>query len=188
MGREKMASGNKFLPWVALIVLFIGFQAVFILADCRYTAPRTAKEFIKAYYALDPSMSSMVCNDLREDETADPAARFIENVSNEAEALGHNLNYMRSQLMTLHAKTVSETESSAVIHVTGTRKRCVHPIFTFIARLFFLGDTFPVDKTLTLVREDDRWRVCSDVFNPVEVRNIYGHSSLNWSIQASAVH
>jgi len=183
-----MKSGNKFLPWVALIVLFVGFQAVFILADCRQTAPRTAEEFIKAYYALDPSMSGMVCSDLREDETADPVARFIENVSDEAEALGHNLNYMRSQLLTLHTKTVSETENSAVIHVTGTRKRCVHPIFTFVARLFFLGDTFPVDKTLTLVREDDRWRVCNDLFNPVDVRNMYGHSSLNRSIQASAVH
>jgi hypothetical protein len=171
-----MGSGNKFLPWVALIVLFVGFQAVFILADCRRTAPQTAEEFIKAYYALDPSMSHMVCNDLKEDETEDPVVRFIENVSNEAETLGHNLNYMRSQLLSLHAKTVSESEDSAVIHVTGTRKRCVHPVFTFVARLFFLGDTFPVDKTLTLVREDGRWRVCNDVFNPVDARNIYGHS------------
>jgi len=171
-----MRSGNKFLPWVALVVLFIGFQAISIFADSRQTAPRTAKKFIKAYYALDSSMAGMVCNDLRKDETADPADRFIHHVSSEAKALGHNLNYMRSQLMTLHTQIVNETEDSAVIHVTGTRKRCVHPVFTYIARLFFIGDTIAVDKTLLMVKEDGQWRVCNDLFTPVDVRNIYGRS------------
>jgi hypothetical protein len=171
-----MKSGKKFLPWMALIVFFIGFQAIFILADSRQTAPRTATKFIKAYYALDSSMAGMVCNDLRADDTTTPADQFFYNVSSEAKALGHNLNYMRSQMMTLHTQIVNETEDSAVIHVTGTRKRCVHPVFTFIARLFFLGDTIAVDKTLRMVKEDGQWRVCNDVFTPIDVRNIYGRS------------
>ena len=174
-----MGSGNKFLPWVALVVIFIVFQGVFILADSRQTAPRTAEEFIKAYYAMDPDMSDMVCNDLRNRDTVDPAARFIEDVADEAGALGHNLNYMRSQLLTLHTRVVSETDHSAVIHITGTRKRCVHPVFTFIARLPFLslGNTFAVEKTLKLVKEDGHWRVCNNLFTPVDVHGIYGRSS-----------
>lgn len=174
-----MGSGNKFLPWVALVVIFIGFQGVFILADSRQTAPRTAEEFIKAYYAMDPDMSAMVCHDLRNKDIVDPAVRFIEDVADEAEALGHNLNYMRSQLLTLHARVMSETDHSAVIHITGTRKRCVHPVFTFIARLplLSLGDTFTVDKTLTLIREEGHWRVCNDMFTPIDVHDIYGRSS-----------
>lgn len=171
-----MGSGSKFLPWVALIVLFVGLQAILILADCQSTPPRTAEKFIKAYYALDTSMGRMVCNDLKQDDTSDPVARFIDHVADEAQALGHNLNYMRSQMMSLHVKTVSQTEDSAVVHVTGTRKRCIHPVFTFVARLFFLGDTFAVEKTLTLVKEDGRWRVCNDVFDSVHLQNIYGHS------------
>lgn len=171
-----MGSGSKFLPWVALIVLFVGFQSVFMLADCRSTAPRTAEKFIKAYYGLDASMGSMVCNDLKEDGTSDPVARFLDHVSNEARVLGHDLNYMRSQMMSLHVKTVSQTEDSAVIHVTGTRKRCINPVFTFIARLFFLGDTYPVEKTLSMVKEDGRWLVCDDVFDSVHLKTIYGSS------------
>ena len=174
-----MGSGNKFLPWVALVVIFIGFQGLFIMADSRQTAPRTAEEFIKAYYAMDPDMSDMVCNDLRDGDTVDRVARFIEDVASEAGELGHNLNYMRSQLLTLHTQMVSETDNSAVIHITGTRKRCVHPVFTFIARLplLSLGDTFAVEKTLKLIKEDGRWRVCNDIFTPVDVHSIYGRSS-----------
>ncbi len=172
-----MGSGNKFLPWVVLIVFFVCFQALFVVADSRQTAPRTAEAFIKAYYAMDPAMSDMVCRTLRGDDD-DPVTRFIEDVASEADALGHNLNYMRSQLLTLHTQTVSETDNSAVVHITGTRKRCIHPVFTFIARLplLSLGDTFAVEKTLKLVKEDGHWRVCNDIFTPVDVHDIYGRS------------
>ncbi len=171
-----MGSGKRFLPWITLIVLFIGFQAAFIALDNRPSAPRTAEEFIKAYYAMDPAMSDMVCKQLLADGAGDPTARFLYDVSNEAKALGHNLNYMRSQMMTFHASLVSEAENSAVIHITGTRKRCIHPVFTFLARLFFIGDTFAVDKTLNLVKEDGQWRVCNNLFTPIDVDDIYGHA------------
>lgn len=173
-----MGSGNNILPWAALIILFVGFQAVFILADCKSSAPQSAEAFIRAYYAMKPSVGDMVCNDLTDDGIGDPVGHFFDKVAKEARELGHSPKYMRTQMMSLHVETINQTEDTAVVHVSGTRRRNINPVFTFIARLplFNLGSTFPVEKTLEMVKEDGRWRVCSDMFDRVHVKQIYGQS------------
>lgn len=173
-----MGSGNKILPWAALVILFVSFQAVFILADCQSSAPQSAEAFIRAYFALEPSVGDMVCSDLFEDGANDPVGHFFDNVAEEARELGHSLKYMRTQMMSMHVEMVTQTEDAAVVHVSGTRRRNINPVFTFIARLplFNLGKTFPVEKTLEMVKEDGRWRVCSDMFDRVHVKQIYGQS------------
>ena len=175
-----MGSGNKILPWAALVVLFVGFQAVFILADCQSSAPQSAEAFIRAYYSLEPALGEMVCSDLTDDGTNDTVGDFLNEVAVEARELGHSVEYMRTKMMSLHVDTVTQTEDAAVVHVSGTRRRDINPVFTFIARLplFNLGETFPVEKTLDLVKEDGRWRVCSDLFDDVHVKQIYGQSTI----------
>jgi len=37
-----------------------------------------------------------------------------------------------------------------------------------VAKIFCLGDTYQVEETLTVVKEDDGWKVCGQPFSLTE--------------------
>jgi hypothetical protein len=37
-----------------------------------------------------------------------------------------------------------------------------------VAKIFSLGETYKVEETLTLVKEDDLWKVCGEPFALIE--------------------
>jgi hypothetical protein len=37
-----------------------------------------------------------------------------------------------------------------------------------VAKIFFLGDSHKVEETLTVVKEDDGWKVCGQPFSLIE--------------------
>jgi hypothetical protein len=41
-------------------------------------------------------------------------------------------------------------------------------VYGIVAKLFFLGETHKVEETLTLVKENDRWKVCGEPFALIE--------------------
>ena len=156
-----------------VVILFLGLQALMVFADSCEGASETALNFTKAYFGLDPDMANMVCQEVKESAEADPVATFMNQVALEAENLGHSFNYMRSQLTKYHLETIAQDDKSATIHISGKRKRSIHPIFTYVGRLFFLGETYDFEKTLNLVKEEGEWKVCDDLFNATDVWRIY---------------
>ncbi len=157
MGKDNRITG------VVLVVFFgIILQLLLGMADTRSTPGKTAVQFTKAYFSLDPSMSEYVCKELMEEDVVD---KFIKQVAQDALDLGFKSNYMRSMLYHIKTDIVSREESEAKIRITCVRKRMINPVFTIIGKLFFIGETYEVDETLNIIKEDDKWKVCGDAFS-----------------------
>ena len=157
MGKDNRITG------VVLVVFFgIILQLLLGMADTRSTPGKTAVQFTKAYFSLDPSMSEYVCKELMEEDVVD---KFIKQVAQDALDLGFKSNYMRSMLYHIKTDIVSREESEAKIRITCVRKRMINPVFTIIGKLFFIGETYEVDETLNIIKEDDKWKVCGQAFS-----------------------
>jgi len=61
-----------------------------------------------------------------------------------------------------------ENADTAVVTLKGERRRTINPVFGLVARWFFMGEVHPVEATLNLVKEGDRWKVCGQPFRLVE--------------------
>ncbi|MDY6792471.1 MAG: hypothetical protein SWH54_14510 [Thermodesulfobacteriota bacterium] len=158
-----MAKDNR-ITGVILVVFFgIILQLILGMADQSSTPGKTAVEFTKAYFSLDASMSEYICNELMEEENI--VEKYINQVAQEAQLLGFKLSYMRSRLYHVKTEIVSQDESEAKIRITCERKRLINPVFTIVGKLFFIGETYEVDETLNIIKEDGVWKVCGKAFS-----------------------
>jgi len=157
-----MVKDNR-ITGVVLVVFFgIILQLLLGMADTRSTPGKTAVEFTKAYFSLDASMSEYLCKELMEEDVVD---KHINQVAQDAQVLGFKLNYMRSMLYHIETDTIRQNESEAKIRITCERKRMINPVFTIIGKLFFIGETYEVDETLNIIKEDGKWKVCDRAFS-----------------------
>ena len=157
-----MAKDNRITGVVVVVFFGIILQLLLGMADTRSTPGKTAVEFTKAYFSLDASMSEYICKELMEEDVVD---KHINQVAQDAQVLGFKLNYMRSMLYHIKTDIISEDESEVKIRITCERKRMISPVFTIIGKLFFIGETYEVDETLNIIKEDDKWKVCGDAFS-----------------------
>jgi len=157
-----MAKDNR-ITGVVLVVFFgIILQLLLGMADTRSTPGKTAVEFTKAYFSLDASMSEYICKELMEEDVVD---KHINQVAQDAQVLGFKLNYMRSMLYHIKTDIISRDESEAKIRITCERKRLINPVFTIVGKLFFIGETYEVDETLNIIKEDGKWKICGRAFS-----------------------
>ncbi len=174
-----MPQANKVIPFIIVLILFVGFQGLFVLADQCKSAEETAVAFSKAYYGLDKNLNKLVCESSQMDENdAGAVDGFFNAVNTEAESMGHNFNYMRSQLMKYHVTAHEVSPTEVDVHIEGTRKRCIHPLFTFVGKLFSLGDKYEFEQSLKVVKEEKGWKVCGDLFSPTAAKSIYGSNPI----------
>ena len=157
-----MAKDNRITGVVLVIFFGIILQLLLGMADTRSTPGKTAVEFTKAYFSLNTSMSEYVCKELMEEDVVD---QYINQVTHEAQDLGFSLNYMRSMLYHIKTDIISEDESEANIRITCERKRMINQVFTIIGKLFFIGETYEVDETLNIIKEDGKWKICGRAFS-----------------------
>jgi hypothetical protein len=147
-------------------VIFIILQAVLILSSVKLNDPAdVAVDFTKAYFMLDgTSMTENLCREISEDEGADIVGGYLFHTAEQAKAMGFSPGYMKNQLAGVHTETNIMDQTNAKVRVTGERLRSINPIFAFVGRLFFLIETHKFDETLTLVKEEGKWRVCGRPF------------------------
>jgi hypothetical protein len=155
-----MEKQSNYVDIVLVILLGVFVQVLLISAGERETPSRSAVKFSKAYFALDPSMASWLCSEIVEDEDFNPVADHINTTADHAQLVGHEPYYMRMQLYGIETELISRDEDTAVVHLRGKRKRLINPLFYFIGKIFFLGETYHVDATLDLVKEEGQWKVC----------------------------
>ena len=158
-----MAKDNRIIGVVLVVLFGIILQLLLGMADTRSTPGKTAVEFTKAYFSLNASMSEYICNELMEEENI--VEKYINQVAQEAQNLGFKLSYMRSMLYYIKTDIISEDESEVKIRITCERKRMINPVFTIIGKLFFIGETYEVDETLNIIKEDGKWKVCGKAFS-----------------------
>ncbi|MDP4855776.1 MAG: hypothetical protein NWQ21_06375, partial [Desulfobacterales bacterium] len=160
-----MQQGSKFFTIIAVLVIGVMLQIMLVFADQREAPAKTAVAFSKAYFELDPAMVKYLCSAFTTNEEGDVVAEYLNRMADDARVVGFDRNYMRSRLYSVHTQVISQSDTEAEVRILAERKRNINPIFTVVGRLFSIGETYPVDETLKLVKEDGRWKVCGRAFS-----------------------
>lgn len=157
-------STSSVFALVILIAVFL--QVIFIFADGRETATGAAIDFSKAYFMLDSkTMMDRACSELSGDEDETAIGSFIQKSSDEAADRGVGVGYIRQSLYHIKTKTLNQDVKSAQIMLTGKTRICINPLYAYVAKIFFLGETHEVEEILDLVKEDGKWKVCGTPYS-----------------------
>jgi hypothetical protein len=163
-----MDSGSKFLTFTSVIMLALILQVFLAVADQRDAPEKAAVEFAEAYFWLDPSMANRLCKQISQDSPDTVVANYLERVNQEALSLGYRFDYMKQGLYHIHTQTTWKDPNTAEIKLKGERRRTINPVFGLVARWFFVGETHPVEATLSVVKEGENWKVCGQPFRLIE--------------------
>jgi hypothetical protein len=154
---------QNFGPIAIGVGLAIILQVVLIGLDCNQTPAIVAKHFAAAYYYLDEDMGQYLCKSLKEEGAA--VDNFLFDKQYEASQRGFSIKYLRHKLTHANVVVTESGGDAATIHLSGTTRVCINPLFMFVGKLFRIGRDYHVEETIKLVKEDDRWRVCDSSLN-----------------------
>ncbi len=163
-----MGSGSKIVVLGAVVIVFFILQIGLIGIDRQDSPGAAAVEFSKAYFYLDADMADMLCAELTGDEDTDVVNDYINRVADEARDEGFDPSWKKMALAHIEMETEMVDENTAQIQITAQRRRSINPVFAAVATIFFLGDTYQVEETLTVVREEGGWKVCGQPFALIE--------------------
>ena len=159
-----MGSNSKFPKIAAVIVAAFILQIILITADHHESPGKAAVEFSKAYFKLNKVMGERLCSDITEDGESDVVDDYLYRVADQAKSEGFNVSWMKMALLHIETETQMMDDNVAEVRINCNRRRVVNPVFALVAKIFCLGETYKVEETLTLVKEDDRWKVCGEPF------------------------
>lgn len=160
-----MKSGKAITSLILIILAGVLLQLILVNVDTRDTPTRVVAEFSEAYFKLDRSMADWLCTDIVENEEVDVVAHYLDRTAKEAEALGHDISYMRTQLYQVATFIVSQEGDTAEVRIVAKRKRLINPIFTLIAKIFLIGQEYHLDEMIRVVKEDGTWKVCGQPYS-----------------------
>lgn len=152
----------KLTPLVIAVVIAAVLQLGLIGADCRQTPTKVAKNFARAYYYLDSDMQDYLCAGMAEDGKV--VNDYLYQKETEAFQRGLSINYIRRKFLKMHVRIVDCDKDTMKVHLTGTTRVCINPAFMLVGKLFNIGNDYPVDETLELVKENKKWRICGNPF------------------------
>jgi hypothetical protein len=166
-----MLTGKNSMIVGLVVVVFVILQVVLIAVDKEENNPaEAAVDFTKAYFMLDgDSMSELLCREIVEDEEPDIVDAYLNSVAVQARSMGFDRSYMRNQLWHVSTEIQMSDENKATVKITGERLRSINPVYALVGKLFFLIESHKIDETLTLVKEDGKWKVCSKPFSLSEI-------------------
>lgn len=168
-----MAKYEKILKVLGVIVVGGGVQVLLVLlgnAFYKDLPSNVAVEFTKAYFQKDPVMAERMCKVRLVDDIMLAIEDDRARVADEARSRGFGFSNMTYLAYHLKTKTdyISETEAS--VRLTGKRRVSINPVYPYVAILFDIGQVHGIDETITVVKEDDQWKVCeslSSIFQDV---------------------
>ncbi len=161
-----MGSGSKIVVLGTVVIVAFILQILLIAVDRHETPGTVAVDFSRAYFNLDVRMAALLCSEMTENE--DVVDDYLARVAAEARTEGFDPSWKKMVLSHIELETEMVDESTARIHLTGQRRRSPNPVFGAVAKIFFLGDSYKVEETLTVVKEDDGWKVCGQPFALIE--------------------
>ena len=155
---------------IAVVLLFaICLQVALVFAETRETPEKAAAQFTKKYFCLDPAVKKYLCAELLASEEIDVVDAYIYGQALEAEKQGYKASFMRNRIFHLEPKLVNQDENSAQVHLKLTYKKYLNPVYSVVGRLFNLGETYHLEETLDLVKENGHWKVCGRPYQLVEI-------------------
>jgi hypothetical protein len=163
-----MDSGNKLMVVALVVIVALVLQVGLILADRQDSPAKAAVEFSKAYFKQNECMAYRLCSEVLEDEEMDVVADYINRVADEARTDGFKPSWMRMALSHTEVEVEMLDENTAEVHLSSSSMRSPNPLFGVVSKIFFLGETYEVDETLTVVKEEDGWKVCGQPYSLIE--------------------
>ena len=163
-----MGSRGKIVVLAAVVIVAFILQIALIGADRHETPGTVAVDFSKAYFNLDADMADLLCSEMAADEDVDVVDDYIQRVAAEARAEGFEPSWKKMVLAHIELETEMVDENTVTVQITSERRRSINPVYAAAAKIFFLGDTYKVEETLTLIKEDDGWKVCGQPFSLIE--------------------
>ena len=109
-------------------------------------------------------MADRLCSEVLSEDEADVVGDYINRVADEARANGFKPRWMRMSLAHTEIEVEMLDENTAEVHLTGSRMRSVNPVYGIVSKVFQLGESYDVEETLTVVKEDDGWKVCGQPY------------------------
>lgn len=147
------------------ILIGVMLQGILILADCTPTPGKAAVEFAKAFYRIDPAMSSLLCSKNVKMDVGNVVETYIQGVTQEARDRGFGLNNMKYILYHIETHTRRIDDTTAEVKLTAKRRVSINPLYALVAKFFLIGEIYQVNELMTVVKEDGRWKVCGNPFS-----------------------
>jgi hypothetical protein len=163
-----MDRSSKLITFASVVIVALFLQIVLIISDHHESPGKAAVEFSKAYFKLDKAMAERLCSEMTDDGESEVVDDYLNRVADEARADGFDVSWMRMSLSHIEIETQMVDDNTAEVQITCNRRRSVNPVYGIVAKIFFLGETYKVAETLTLVKEDERWKVCGQPFALIE--------------------
>jgi hypothetical protein len=160
-----MTQDNKMGNLMMVILFGVFLQAVFMFGEAKETPNKTAVKFTEAYFKLDPSMSGYLCKDLAPSEDGNIVENFIIKTQNEAAERGLGPDFMKSRLFNVETETIGKTDKEVTLKLSAERIVAINPLYALVSKLFRLGKTYKVEETITVAKEEGRWKVCGNPFS-----------------------
>jgi hypothetical protein len=151
--------------WAITLLLAMLLQVAFVFADNNETPSRAAVEVSKAYFQLDPALSERICEERKMVDDVDVVQKYLDQMKKEAEARGFELGMMKKGLYHVETELLSDNDQEARVRVSGVLRTRINPVYAWVAGLFHLGQTEPVEGVVDLVKEDGQWKACGQLFS-----------------------
>jgi hypothetical protein len=162
--------GSKSIFPKIAAVIFVAFilQIVLAISDRHESPAKAAVEFSKAYFKLNKGMGKLLCSDIAKDGESEVVDDYLYRVADQARSEGFDASWMKMALLHIETETQMLDDKVAEVRIICKRRRAVNPVYALVAKIFSLGETYKVEETLNLVKEDDRWKVCGEPFSLIE--------------------
>jgi hypothetical protein len=151
---------SKYVPLLVVICIGIVVQLLLIPLDCLNKPYKTALAFTEAYLKIDPSMANYLCEDSKTVDDADAVSQYIYSMTKKANDRGFKKIYVKSRLYKVETHTTYLGDSEATVSISAKRRTALNPIFALVTKLFHIGQTYPFEETIDIVKEDGNWKVC----------------------------
>lgn len=158
-----MSQDSK-IALITVVIIGILLQIILAAADTRETPYGAAIAFSKAYFGLCPDLAQTMANDGINADEVDVADAYLYSKSVEAADRGYPINRLSKMFYNIHTKTVARDASTATVHVSGTTRIAINPLFGFVGKLFSLTSPTDVEETIDLVKEGGKWKVTGQPF------------------------
>jgi len=155
---------KQYAPLALVLLIGIVFQVLLIAGDSRRTPSDAVISFSEAYFMLDPAMGDDLCEKLRTVGDIDVVSFYLDAVAREAKDRGYRRDYMKNRLYHIRTTVLRQDDQSAEIRITGLRRFAMNPIYDLVGQLFGFTKPHHVEAVLSVVKEDNQWKVCGSPF------------------------
>lgn len=159
-----MKQDNRLASLVLILIFGAMVQVVMAAGDSKSAPYAAATEFAKNYFYLDPAMADQICNAGVTEDDVDMVDNYLYAKRTEAASRGYDISRLRKSFTHVKTQTVDMDEGAATVHISGTTRTIINPVFGWVGKMFFITRPEHVEATLEVVKEDGKWKVCGEPF------------------------